>query len=82
MDITTITRNEKIDAIADAFYKCNQPERGNLFISSSDLLSDDDVDYYLVVARDFAGNMITKKLTSQRTLLKMFHTSIDRTSYE
>lgn len=44
--------------------------------------TDDDVDYYLVVARDFAGNMITKKLTSQRTLLKMFHTSIDRTSYE
>ena len=28
MDITTITRNEKIDAIADAFCKCNQPERG------------------------------------------------------
>ena len=44
--------------------------------------TDDDVDYYLVVARDFAVNMITKKLTSQRTLLKMFHTSIDRTSYE
>ena len=44
--------------------------------------TDDEVDYYLVVTRDFAGNMITKKLTSQRTLLKMFHTSIDRSSYE
>lgn len=44
--------------------------------------TDDEVDYYLVVARDFAGNITTKKLTSQRTLLKMFHTSIDRSSYE
>ena len=51
MDITTITRNEKIDAIADAFCKCNQPERGNLFISSSDLLSDDDVDYYYLLTQ-------------------------------
>lgn len=42
----------------------------------------DDVDYYLVITRDFAGNMTTKRLTSQRTLLKLFHTSIDRSSYE
>ncbi len=45
-------------------------------------LTDDQVDYYLVVAKDIAGNITTKKLTSQRTLLKMFHTSIDRSSYE
>ena len=51
MDITTITRNEKIDAIADAFCKCNQPERGNLFISSSYLLSDDDVNYYYLLTQ-------------------------------
>ena len=51
MDITTITRNEKIDAIADAFCKCNQSERGNIFVSKSDLLSDDDVDYYYLLTQ-------------------------------
>ena len=45
-------------------------------------LTDDIVDYYLVVVRDFAGNTTTKKLTSQRSLLMLFHTSIDRSSYE
>lgn len=44
--------------------------------------TNDHVDYYLVIARDFAGNTETKKLTSQRTLLKLFHTSIDRSTYE
>ena len=44
-------------------------------------LTEDNVDYYLVVAKDFAGNITTKKLTSQRTLLTLFHTSIDRSSY-
>lgn len=44
--------------------------------------TDDVVDYYLVIAKDFAGNMTTKKLTSQRALLMLFHTSIDRSSYE
>lgn len=43
---------------------------------------DDVVDYQLVIAKDFAGNMTTKKLISQRALLMLFHTSIDRSSYE
>ena len=40
--------------------------------------TNDHVDYYLVIARDFAGNTETKKLTSQRTLLKLFHTRDER----
>lgn len=40
------------------------------------------MDYYLVITKDFAGNITTKKLKSQRTLLKLFHTSIDRSTYD
>lgn len=43
---------------------------------------DHTVDYYLIVASDYAGNISQKKLISQRTLLKKMHTSIDRSSYE
>lgn len=41
-----------------------------------------DADYYLIVVRDNAGNTAMKKLTGQRALLKRFHSSIDRSSYE
>lgn len=44
--------------------------------------TDDIVDYYLVVVQDYAGNTVTKKLISQRSLLSWFHTSIDRSTYE
>lgn len=44
--------------------------------------TDDIVDYYLVIVQDYAGNTVTKKLTSQRSLLSWFHTSIDRSTYE
>lgn len=44
--------------------------------------TNDIVDYYLVVAQDYAGNMVKKKLTSQKSLLTWFHTSIDRSSYK
>ena len=39
-------------------------------------------DYYEMVVTDFAGNITKKKLTPQNALLKTFHTSIDRSSYE
>jgi len=45
-------------------------------------LAEDIVDHYLIVVQDYAGNSTTKKLTSQRSLLTWFHTSIDRSSYE
>ena len=51
----------------DVYYDINQTE--------------DVVDYYLIITRDFAGNQTKKKLTSQRTLLTMFRTSIDRGAY-
>ena len=51
----------------DVYYDINQTE--------------DAVDYYLIITRDFAGNQTKKKLTSQRTLLTMFRTSIDRGEY-
>ena len=38
-------------------------------------------EYYLLVVRDIAGNVNTKKLTSQRTLLTLFHTSIERSNH-
>lgn len=41
-----------------------------------------NVDYYLIVVEDYAGNIAMKKLTSQNSLLSWFHTSIDRSSYE
>lgn len=44
--------------------------------------TDDIVDYYFVIVQDYAGNTVTKKLTSQRSLLSWFHTSIDRSTYE
>ena len=44
-------------------------------------LTDDMVDYYILITEDFAGNRTKKKLTSQRTLLTLFHTSIDRGAY-
>lgn len=40
-----------------------------------------DVDYYLLVVSDYAGNIVQKRLTSQYSLLSCFHTSIDRSSY-
>ena len=43
--------------------------------------TDEIMDYYLVVVEDFAGNRTEKKLITQRTLLTLFHTSIDRSSY-
>lgn len=51
----------------DVYYDINQTE--------------DVVDYYLIITKDFAGNQTKKKLTSQRTLLTMFRTSIDRGAY-
>ena len=44
-------------------------------------LTDDKVDYYILITEDFAGNRTKKKLTSQRMLLTLFHTSIDRGAY-
>jgi len=44
--------------------------------------TEDSVDYYMIVVQDYAGNMAIKKLTSQRSLLTWFHTSIDRSTYE
>lgn len=42
---------------------------------------DEAWDEYLIVVEDYAGNISTKKLTSQMGLLKRYHTSIDRSSY-
>lgn len=39
--------------------------------------TDDKYEYYLVVVRDFAGNVTQKKLVSQKALLSWFRTSIE-----
>lgn len=43
--------------------------------------TDEYMDYYLVIIKDYAGNINTKKLTTQRSLLTWFHTSIEKSSY-
>lgn len=43
--------------------------------------TDEYMDYYLVIVKDYAGNINTKKLTTQRSLLTWFHTSIEKSSY-
>lgn len=59
--------NSDTHSYFDVFYDINQ--------------TDDAVDYYLLITEDFAGNRTRKKLTSQRMLLTLFHTSIDRGAY-
>ena len=43
--------------------------------------SEKEVDYYLIVVSDHAGNVAKKKLTSKQSLLTWFHTSIDESTY-
>ena len=43
---------------------------------------DKNVEYYLLVATDFAGNKTVKKITSQRYILTLMRTSIDKSTYE
>ena len=40
-----------------------------------------DVEFYYLVVTDFAGNVETRKITSQRYLLTLFRTSIDESSF-
>ena len=42
---------------------------------------DKNVEYYLLVATDFAGNKTVKKITSQRYILTLMRTSIDKSTY-
>ncbi len=44
--------------------------------------SDKELDYYLIIVTDFAGNVSKKKLTCKQSLLTWFHTSIDRSTYD
>lgn len=53
----------------------------NLYYDINANDSDEAYDYYLIVVEDYAGNITTKKLTSQMGVLKRYHTSIDRNSY-
>ena len=45
------------------YYDCNKTE--------------DKYEYYLVIVKDFAGNVRQKKLLSQKALLTWFRTSIE-----
>ncbi|HAQ51609.1 MAG TPA: hypothetical protein DCR12_02445 [Lachnospiraceae bacterium] len=40
-----------------------------------------DIEYFLLVVKDFSGNESTKKITSQRYLLTTIRTSIDESSF-
>ena len=78
-----VTGNDMEAIYADATYRrFEYPDPHTFFDVYYDINeTQDNVDYYLIIVEDFAGNRIRKKLTSQRTLLTMFHTSIDRGSY-
>ena len=40
-------------------------------------MTEDKYEYYLVIVKDFAGNVTQKKLLSQKALLTWFRTSIE-----
>ena len=64
------------------YHRFDYPDTHSYFDVYYDInLTDDMVDYYILITEDFAGNRTKKKLTSQRTLLTLFHTSIDRGAY-
>lgn len=64
------------------YHRFNAPDTHSAFRVYYDInLTDDAVDYYNLITEDFAGNRTKKKLTSKRTLLTLFHTSIDRGAY-
>lgn len=64
------------------YHMFNNPDTHSYFDVYYDInQTNDTVDYYILITEDFAGNRTKKKLTSQRTLLTLFHTSIDRGAY-
>lgn len=64
------------------YHKFENPDTHSYFDVFYDInQTNDAVDYYLLITEDFAGNRTKKKLTSQRMLLTLFHTSIDRGAY-
>lgn len=66
----------------ETYKQFGSPDTHSSFEMFYDVNSTDEImDYYLVVVSDFAGNRVEKKLITQRTLLTLFHTSIDRSSY-
>lgn len=59
------------------------PDTHSYFDMYYEITADEStVSYYEIIVTDFAGNRVTKKLTSQYSLLTWFHTSIDRSSYK
>lgn len=67
---------------SDTYGQYGAPDTHSAFDMYYDVNAVDEiVDYYLVVVSDFAGNRTEKKLITQRTLLTLFHTSIDKSSY-
>lgn len=74
--------DEEVIYSDSTYHRFDYPDTHSYFDVYYDInLTDDMVDYYILITEDFAGNRTKKKLTSQRTLLTLFHTSIDRGAY-
>lgn len=75
-------RKEEVIYLDTTYHQFASPDTHSYFDVYYDINQTEDVvDYYLIITKDFAGNQTKKKLTSQRTLLTMFRTSIDRGAY-
>lgn len=64
------------------FTVCNEANAFDLYYDGNADLEDKELEYFLVIATDFAGNVSTKKIMTQANLLHTIHTSIDRSTYE
>ena len=63
------------DTTLKVFLESDETATFHLYYDCND--TDDKYEYYLVVVRDFAGNLTQKKLVSQKALLSWFRTSIE-----
>lgn len=68
--------------ISEAGTTFPNPDTHSCYDLNYNIQPEDQADYYMVVATDFAGNTATKKFVDRNSVLRRFHTSIDRSSYD
>lgn len=68
--------------ISEAGATFANPDTHSCYDLHYNIQPEDQADYYMVVATDFAGNTATKKFVDRNSVLRRFHTSIDRSSYD
>jgi|GEM_PF-1986270 len=77
-------KNGKLDEVKSNSTKMTfaKEDTNNTFTCKYKIKEEEkDVEFYYLVVTDFAGNVETRKITSQRYLLTLFRTSIDESSF-